>query len=165
MRILTNLLTAGAILAVATPAAAQYYGSPYSGYRQSYGYAQPNRYAQQPYGYAQNYGYAQYGYAQNYGYAVNTSVASQQCSAAVQNRLYNRTSFGSILGSLVGVPTNQGASTLGDSGQPAQQRHGSRARPRQQWPLCLERLRSLRGRRLWGDGLRLCESGRPVVPL
>jgi hypothetical protein len=36
---------------------------------------------------------------------VNASVAAQQCTAAVQNRLYNRTSLGSILGSLVGIPT------------------------------------------------------------
>lgn len=41
----------------------------------------------------------------NYGYGMNTSAAAQQCTAAVQNRLYNRTSLGSILGSLVGVPT------------------------------------------------------------
>ena len=91
MRIFTKLLTAGAALAAAAPATAQYYGSQYNGY----GY-------NQPYGYAQ-----QYGYAQSYGYA-NTSVATQQCTAAVQNRLYNRTSLGSILGSLVGVPAASG---------------------------------------------------------
>ena len=35
-----------------------------------------------------------YGYNYNsYGYA-NTNMASSQCSAAVQNRLYNRTSIG-----------------------------------------------------------------------
>jgi hypothetical protein len=39
------------------------------------------------------------------GYGVNANVAAQQCTAAVQNRLYNRTSLGSILGSLVGIPT------------------------------------------------------------
>jgi hypothetical protein len=39
------------------------------------------------------------------GYGVNASVAARQCTAAVQNRLYNRTSLGSILGSLVGIPT------------------------------------------------------------
>ena len=93
MRIFTKLLTAGAALAAAAPATAQYYGSPYS----SYGYSQPYGYTQ-PYGYAQQYGY---------GYA-NTSVATQQCTAAVQNRLYNRTSLGSILGSLVGIPTASG---------------------------------------------------------
>ena len=37
---------------------------------------------------------------------MNTSAATQQCTAAVQNRLYNRTSLGSILGSLIGLPTN-----------------------------------------------------------
>ena len=48
---------------------------------------------------------AQY-YPYNYGYAgMNANVASQQCTAAVQNRLSNRTSLGSILGSLVGIPT------------------------------------------------------------
>jgi hypothetical protein len=42
----------------------------------------------------------------SYGYrGVNANVAAQQCTAAVQNRLYNRTSLGSILGSLVGIPT------------------------------------------------------------
>lgn len=48
-------------------------------------------------------------YWQRYGYApVNTNMAASQCSAAVQNRLYNRTSLGDILGSLVGVPMNSG---------------------------------------------------------
>jgi len=51
--------------------------------------------------------YNPYGYGYNsYGYGVNSNVAAQQCTAAVQNRLYNRTSLGSILGSLVGIPTN-----------------------------------------------------------
>ena len=85
----TILGTVGfAALAAATPAAAQYY---------PYGYGYSN-----PYGYS-NYGYNNYGY-NNYGY-TNTSVATNQCSAAVQNRLYNRVSLGSILGSLVGIPT------------------------------------------------------------
>ena len=92
MRIFTKLLTASAVLAAATPAAAQYYG----GYRQQYPYAQ-------------TYGYAQpYGYAQNYGYAVNTNAAAQQCSAAVQSRLYNRTSIGGILGAVLGANTATG---------------------------------------------------------
>jgi hypothetical protein len=47
------------------------------------------------------YGYSTYGYST----AMNPSVAASQCTAAVQNRLYNRTSLGSILGSLVGIPT------------------------------------------------------------
>ena len=80
MRILTKLLTAGAALAAAAPATAQYYG--YS----------------QPYGYARTYGYAQ-------PYAVNTNFAAQQCSAAVQNRLYNRSSIGGILGAVLGTNT------------------------------------------------------------
>jgi hypothetical protein len=51
--------------------------------------------------------YNPYGYGYNsFGYGVNSNVAAQQCTAAVQNRLYNRTSLGSILGSLVGIPTN-----------------------------------------------------------
>jgi len=86
MRMFTKLLTAGAAIAAAAPATAQYYG---------YG---------QPYGYARTYGYAQpYGYTQ--GYAVNTNVAAQQCSAAVQNRLYNRSSIGGILGAVLGANT------------------------------------------------------------
>ena len=96
MRIFSKLLVATDALAAAAPAAAQW------GYN-SYGYN--NGYGYNGYGYANNgYGYNRYnGYG--YGYA-NTSVATQQCTAAVQNRLYNRTSLGSILGSLVGIPTN-----------------------------------------------------------
>src|SRR4051794_37512683 len=87
MRIFTKLLMASAAMATAAPAAAQYYGNRYSGY----GYSQP-----QTYGYAQPYGYAR-------TYAVNTGLASQQCSAAVQNRLYNRSSIGGILGAVLGT--------------------------------------------------------------
>src|SRR6185369_13937867 len=73
----TILGTVGfAAIAAATPAAAQYY----------------------PYGYANPYGYSNYGY-------TNTSVATNQCSAAVQNRLYNRSSIGGILGAVLGVNT------------------------------------------------------------
>jgi hypothetical protein len=78
-----------AALAAAAPAAAQY------------GYASP-------YGYAQPYGYSQYGYA-----AANTSVAAQQCTAAVQNRLYNRTSIGGIIGAVLGANTMTNARVLG----------------------------------------------------
>lgn len=81
-------------IAAASPAAAQY-GYGYSPYASQYGYGY-NPYASQ-------YGYNQYGYG---AYGVNTSAAAQQCSAAVQSRLYNRTSLGSILGSLVGIPTS-----------------------------------------------------------
>jgi hypothetical protein len=50
---------------------------------------------------------AQYGYA--YGYNRNmTAMAAQQCSAAVQNRLYQRTGLGGIVGSLFGVNSNSG---------------------------------------------------------
>jgi hypothetical protein len=79
-----KFLGAGALaLAAASPAVAQY----------GYGYNP----------YASPYGYNQYGYG---AYGVNTSVAAQQCSAAVQSRLYNRTSLAGVLGSLVGIPTN-----------------------------------------------------------
>ena len=79
MKILVG--TAGmAALAAAAPAAAQYYSNGYS-----------------PYGYSNTYGYRTYG--------VNSNVAARQCSAAVQNRLANRTSLGAILGSLVDLPT------------------------------------------------------------
>jgi hypothetical protein len=84
MRILRSILAGGAglaALAAAGPAAAQY----------GYGYS--------PYGYSNPYGYNNYAYG-----GMNSSVAASQCTAAVQNRLYNRTSLGSILGSLVGVP-------------------------------------------------------------
>ena len=82
MRIMTKILAGAAGMAAMTaaaPAAAQYY---------PYGYSNPYNYG---------YGYSSYG-------SVNPSVAASQCSAAVQNRLYNRTSLGSILGSLVGIP-------------------------------------------------------------
>jgi hypothetical protein len=55
---------------------------------------------------AQYYGYSRYG--NQYGYGMNSGYATQQCTAAVQSRLYNRTSLGGILGSLVGVPTARG---------------------------------------------------------
>lgn len=89
MRMMMKMLagTAGlAAIATAAPAAAQYY---------PYGY---NNYSQ--------YG-GVYGAYNGYGsYGVNPNVAAQQCSAAVQSRLYNRTSLASILGSLIGIPTN-----------------------------------------------------------
>lgn len=46
--------------------------------------------------YYPGYGYRSYGYA-------NTNVAVNQCTAAVQNRLYSRTGLAGILGSLVGA--------------------------------------------------------------
>jgi hypothetical protein len=69
-----------AAIAAATPAAAQW------------GYANP---------YANPYGNA-------YGYNANlTAMATQRCSAAVQNRLYRRTSNGvtGIVGALLGANT------------------------------------------------------------
>lgn len=51
---------------------------------------------------AQYYGY---GYNNSYAYGVNTSMAASQCSSAVQNRLYNRSSIGGILGIFLGGNT------------------------------------------------------------
>jgi hypothetical protein len=82
MTYMTKLLAGAAGLAAfaaAAPAGAQYYG--YPGY--SYG---------APYGNA-------------YGYGMNTNAAAQQCSAAVQQRLYNRSSIGGILGAVLGANT------------------------------------------------------------
>jgi hypothetical protein len=96
MSMVKKLLGVGAgvaAIAAAAPASAQYYSAPAYGYSQ-YGYSQPSR------GYGQ-YGYSQYGYAQPY--AMNTSVATQQCTAAVQSRLYNRSSIGGILGAVLGT--------------------------------------------------------------
>ena len=87
MLMMKKLLIGGAglaALATAAPSAAQYYG--YSQPAYGYGYAQP------AYGYGNNYAYG----------AMNTSVATSQCTAAVQNRLYTRNGLGGILGSLIG---------------------------------------------------------------
>jgi hypothetical protein len=80
--------------------------------------------AAQYYGY-NNYGYNNYAY-NGYGYGVNPATATSQCTAAVQNRLYNRTSLGAILGSLVGVPTASGRVLSVTSTQPT--RRGMRIR-------------------------------------
>jgi hypothetical protein len=45
---------------------------------------------------------AQYGYGAYGGYGVNTQALAQRCTAAVQNRLHNRSSAG-ILGSIFGI--------------------------------------------------------------
>ncbi len=93
MRMLTKLFAGAAgaaALATAVPAAAQY----------SYGY--------NPYGY-NSYGYNNYGYSNTYSpygynaYGMNTQAAAQQCTAAVQNRLYTRTGLNSIITSLFGL--------------------------------------------------------------
>ena len=47
--------------------------------------------------------YSRYNYSRPY--AVDTNYASQQCSAAVQNRLYDRAS-GGIIGAIMGERTN-----------------------------------------------------------
>jgi hypothetical protein len=91
MRLMTKLMAGSvgfAAIAAAAPAAAQYYPYGYSnGYSNPYAYSNP--------------------YTPAYGaYGQSTSVATNQCTAAVQSRLYNRTSLGSILGSLIGLPTN-----------------------------------------------------------
>ena len=78
-----------AVLATAAPAAAQYY-SPYS-------YARPYS-SYSPYS-----GYSPYG-----AYGMNTQAATSQCTAAVQNRLYNRTGVGGIIGSLFGMSGTSG---------------------------------------------------------
>lgn len=67
-----------AALATAVPAAAQYY-SPYS------------------------YGYSPYGYG-----AVNTQTAVNQCTAAVQSRLYTRQGLSGIVSSLFGLSGTSG---------------------------------------------------------
>jgi hypothetical protein len=88
MKIAAGMASAAA-LAAAAPAAAQSYGG--------YGYGStPYAYGTSPYA---------YGYQNAYGYQTS-SAAAQQCTAAVQNRLYNRTSMASILGSLIGLNTN-----------------------------------------------------------
>lgn len=75
-----------AALATAAPSAAQYYGYQYN-----------------PYAVTRSYSYNPYSYNQYaYGYGMNTSAATSQCTAAVQNRLYSRGGLGGILGSLIG---------------------------------------------------------------
>lgn len=106
MRMIKTMLgTAAALTAfAAVPASAQTYGYGNYGYAQpNYGYGQ--RYTQ-PYGYAQPYGYNQYGYGQRYGYAMNTNAATQQCTAAVQQRLANRAGLAGILGAVLGANTS-----------------------------------------------------------
>lgn len=78
-----------AALATAAPSTAQYYYGSQYGYSNPYAYSQP--------------------YAYGYGYrTMNTSTAASQCTAAVQNRLYQRNGLAGILGSLVGAYGTQG---------------------------------------------------------
>ena len=95
MNLMTKMLAGGAglaAIAAAAPAVAQYY----------------------PYGYTSPYGspYAYNGYNSYGAYGMSSSMATQQCTAAVQNKLYNRTSLAGILGSLVGLPTNSSGRVL-----------------------------------------------------
>jgi len=88
MKLMIKMMAGGvglAAIAAAAPAAAQYY----------------------PYGYSNPYGYLNaYGYSNPYGaYGVNSTTATQQCTAAVQSRLYNRSSIGGILGAILGANT------------------------------------------------------------
>src|SRR5215212_1331548 len=96
MTMIRKMLAGGADLAAiaaAAPAAAQY----------AYPHAYSNPYGYSGYGYANPYA-TQYG--SPYGaYGVNTSMATQQCTNAVQARLNNRVSLGSILGQALGVNT------------------------------------------------------------
>lgn len=62
---------------------------------------------------AAQYAYPGYSYGAPYGnaYGYNTNVhqmAAAQCTAAVQNRLYNRTNIGGILGAVLGTTAVQG---------------------------------------------------------
>ncbi|MFL6781640.1 MAG: hypothetical protein ACJ8FF_08235 [Sphingomicrobium sp.] len=94
MRMIKMFLIGGAglaALATAAPSAAQYYGYQYN-----------------PYAYSHSYQYSPYAYGYGNGYAMNTSVATQQCTAAVQNRLYSRNGIAGILGSLIGSYGTQG---------------------------------------------------------
>ncbi len=91
MRIMTKLLAGAAgfaAFASSTPSAAQY-GSGYQ--------SRPNAYGYQANQYGNGYGYN--------SYAMNPGVATQQCTAAVQNRLYNRSSISGILGAVLGTNT------------------------------------------------------------
>jgi len=80
-----------AALATAAPSAAQYGYNGYNGYN---GYS------------AYNNGYSAYG--------MNTSAATSQCTAAVQQRLYyrNTNGVGGIIGSLLGMNLGSNARVL-----------------------------------------------------
>lgn len=98
---MTKLFAGGAALAAlaaAAPASAQYaYPYSYNPYAQN-----PYAYGQQPYAYGQQ----PYGYGYN-NRAYMTQVATQRCSAAVQNRLQTRTGLSGIVAALLGAPQAQ----------------------------------------------------------
>jgi hypothetical protein len=55
---------------------------------------------------------AQY-YPYGYGaYGMNTNSAAEQCTSAVQSRLYNRTGVGGVLGAILGANTYSTARVL-----------------------------------------------------
>ena len=143
MRMLTKFLTGAtgfAALAAAAPSAAQYYGSQYS----------PYSYNQQ-----RSYGYAPY--------AMNSSAAAQQCTAAVQNRLYNRTGIGGILGAVLGANTQGRVLSIT---QATPTRTGMRIRGLASSGRMASNGYGPYGVGAYGGaGLRLCQPGRPVVPL
>lgn len=99
MKMITKMLAGGAVLAAfaaAAPAGAQY--------AYPYGY---NPYVQNPYAQSP---YAQSPYAYGYGYnntAYMTQVATQRCTAAVQNRLQSRTGLTGVVAALLGAPQAQ----------------------------------------------------------
>ena len=144
------------------PASAQYYD----------GYSQPT------YRYAQSYGdrsptattsptaipslWQPFGYAQPY--AANTGMATQQCTAAVQNRLANRASIGSIIGCAARRQYDRPGGR-DHPGSAAQQRHDASSWSRQQRPLRDEQLWPLRPGRLRRARIRLSEHRRSLVPL
>ena len=103
-----------AMMAAATPAAAQYaYGYNQYSYpapvQNPYSYPAQTPYAYPNQGYANQYGYANpYGNAYGYNNANATQLATQQCSAAVQSRLGNRTTLAGILGAVLGNRVSQG---------------------------------------------------------
>jgi hypothetical protein len=84
-----------AALATAAPSAGQYYNG-YSGYN------------------AYNNGYSAYGNNRYSGYGMNTTAATSQCTAAVQQRLYyrNTNGVGGIIGSLLGMNLGSNARVL-----------------------------------------------------
>jgi hypothetical protein len=103
MTMMKKILAGGAglaAIAAAAPSSAQYYP-------RTYGYTQPYV---QPYGYTQPYGYSR-PYAYN---TMSTSTATQQCTAAVQNRLYSRTTngIGGVIGSIFGLSSGSNARVL-----------------------------------------------------
>lgn len=106
MTLITKLLAGAAgvtALAAAAPSSAQYYPHPtYSNQYDRNPYAAGTQYG---YNYASPYDRNPYERGTQYGYGMNTNAAAQQCSAAVQQRLYDRRGIGGILGAVLGVNT------------------------------------------------------------